>query len=93
MQLATRVAAALRDEEIDLVAGVITITGKGDRQRRVYLADPDIRDLLVEYISARDARGHSGPPFLVNSRGGAASPQFVRRLNRTSENMWPSLGG
>ncbi len=74
--------AALRDEDIDLTAGVITITGKGDRQRRVYIPDSDIRDLMIAYLSARTKRGHAGPPFLVNSRGGAASPQFIRRLIR-----------
>lgn len=96
VKLATRVAAellfatgirvaelaALRDEDIDLIAGVITIIGKGDRQRRVYIPDPEIRDLLVAYTTARTARGHAGPSLLVNSRGGAASPQFIRRLIR-----------
>jgi integrase/recombinase XerD len=96
MQLSTRVAAellfatgirvaelaALRDEDIDLTAGVITITGKGDRQRRVYIPDAEIRDLLVAYNKARTDHGHAGPSFLVNSRGGPASPQFIRRLIR-----------
>src|SRR4051794_35150673 len=33
--------ASLRDEDIDLTAGVITIVGKGSRQRRVYIPDSD----------------------------------------------------
>jgi integrase/recombinase XerD len=96
IQLSTRVAAellfatgirvaelaALRDEDIDLAAGVITITGKGDRQRRVYIPDAEIRDLLVTYRTARTEHGHSGPSLMVNSRGGPASPQFIRRLIR-----------
>lgn len=74
--------AALRDDDIDLTAGVITIVGKGSRQRRVYIPDSEIRDLILSYRHARDARGREAGPFLVNSRGGAASPQYIRRLVR-----------
>lgn len=74
--------AALRDEDIDLAAGVITIIGKGSRQRRVYIPDSDIRDLIVGYRLARDARDREEDSFLVNSRGGGASPQYIRRLVR-----------
>jgi integrase/recombinase XerC len=75
--------ASLRDDDIDLTAGVITIIGKGSRQRRVYIPDSEIRELVVAYRHARNARGHETESFLVNSRGGAASPQFIRRLVRT----------
>jgi len=64
--------ASLRDDDIDLTAGVITIVGKGSRQRRVYIPDSDIRDLIVAYRYARDARDRDVESFLVNSRGGAA---------------------
>jgi len=74
--------ASLRDDDIDLTAGVITIDGKGSRQRRVYIPDSDIRELVITYRQARNARGHRTEAFLVNSRGGAASPQFLRRLVR-----------
>lgn len=74
--------AGLRDIDIDLVASVITIIGKGSRQRRVYVPDSEIRDLIVVYRQARDAREHEAESFLINSRGGAASPQYIRRLVR-----------
>ena len=74
--------AGLRDADIDLSAGVITILGKGSRQRRVYIPDSDIRDLIVAYRHARDARERDSDSFLVNSRGGTASPQYIRRLVR-----------
>jgi integrase/recombinase XerC len=75
--------AALRDSDIDLAAGVITIIGKGSRQRRVYIPDAEIRELILAYRLARDAReSESSDTFLVNSRGGAASPQYIRRLVR-----------
>ena len=75
--------AALRDDEIDLAAGVITIIGKGSRQRRVYIPDAEIRELIVAYRHARNALGHTSETFLTNSRGGPASPQHIRRLVRT----------
>lgn len=74
--------ASLRDEDIDLTAGVISIIGKGSRQRRVYIPDSDIRDLIVAYRCERDSRDREVESFLVNSRGGAASPQYIRRLVR-----------
>ena len=75
--------ASLRDDDIDLTAGVITIIGKGSRQRRVYIPDADIRELVIAYRHARNAREHTAESFLVNSRGGPASPQYIRRLVRT----------
>jgi integrase/recombinase XerD len=75
--------AGLRDDDIDLTAGVITIIGKGSRQRRVYIPDSDIRELVVAYRHARAAREPEAESFLINSRGGPASPQFIRRLVRT----------
>lgn len=74
--------AALRDRDVDLTAGVISIIGKGDRQRRVYIPDTEVRDLLEAYRRARATRGYQGDHFMVNSRGGAASPQYIRRLIR-----------
>lgn len=74
--------AGLRDDDIDLTAGVITIIGKGSRQRRVYVPDSEIRELVVAYRHARNARERATESFLMNSRGGAASSQYIRRLVR-----------
>jgi len=74
--------ATLRDDDIDLTASVITIIGKGSRQRRVFIPDSDIRELVVAYRHARSAMDHSPVSLLVNSRGGPASPQYIRRLIR-----------
>lgn len=74
--------AGLRDDDIDLTAGVITIIGKGSRQRRVYVPDSEIRELVAAYRHARNARENTTESFLMNSRGGAASPQYIRRLVR-----------
>jgi len=74
--------AALRDDDIDLTCGVITIIGKGSRQRRVYIPDAEIRELIVTYRQARNSRHHLEDSFLTNSRGGAASAQYIRKLVR-----------
>lgn len=74
--------AGLRDDDIDLTAGVITIIGKGSRQRRVYVPDAEIRELVAAYRHARNARAFTTESFLMNTRGGPASPQYIRRLVR-----------
>lgn len=74
--------AGLRDDDIDLTAGVIKIIGKGSLQRRVYVPDSEIRELIVAYRHARDTGERTTKSFLINSRGEAASPQYIRRLVR-----------
>lgn len=73
--------ASLLDAAVDVDDGTITIIGKGNRQRRVYVPD-DIKSLLRDYRTARDRAPSTADTFLVNSRGDAASPQMIRRLVR-----------
>jgi site-specific recombinase XerD len=73
--------AGLLDAAVDVDDGTITIIGKGNRQRRVYVPD-DIKSLLRDYRTARDRSPSTADTFLVNSRGDAASPQMIRRLVR-----------
>jgi integrase/recombinase XerD len=73
--------AGLLDAAVDVEDGTITIVGKGNRQRRVFVPD-DIKSLLRDYRIARDRCVASAETFLVNSRGDAASPQMIRRLVR-----------
>jgi site-specific recombinase XerD len=72
--------ASLQDRAVDLDDGTITIVGKGNRQRRVFIPE-EIKSLLRDYRAARD-RCSDADTFLVNSRGAAASPQMIRRLIR-----------
>lgn len=72
--------AGLLDAAVDIEDGTITIIGKGNRQRRVFLPD-DLKSLVHDYRTARD-RCASADTFLVNSRGEASSPQMIRRLVR-----------
>lgn len=73
--------ASLLDAAVDVDDGTITIIGKGNRERRVFVPD-DIKALLRDYRAARDLSPPTAETFLVNSRGAAASPQMIRRLVR-----------
>lgn len=72
--------ASMLDAAVDIDDGTITIVGKGNRQRRVFLPE-DLKALVSDYRAVRD-RCASADTFLVNSRGEAASPQMIRRLVR-----------
>jgi len=73
--------ASLLDSAVNVEEGTITIIGKGNRQRRVFVPD-ELKSLLRDYRTARDRAASSAETFLVNSRGAAASPQMIRRLVR-----------
>ena len=74
--------ASLLDAAVDLEEGTITIVGKGNRQRRVFVPE-EIKALLRDYRVARDRCANEADTFLINSRGAPASPQHIRRLVRT----------
>jgi integrase/recombinase XerD len=73
--------ASLLDQAVDLEDGTITIIGKGNRQRRVFVPE-EIKVLLTDYRTVRDRCVAEADTFLINSRGAAASPQMIRRLVR-----------
>ncbi|HEX8154658.1 MAG TPA: tyrosine-type recombinase/integrase [Thermoanaerobaculia bacterium] len=73
--------ASLLDVAVDVDDATITIIGKGNRQRRVFIPD-ELKSLLSDYRIVRDRCASSAATFLVNSRGDAASPQMIRRLIR-----------
>jgi site-specific recombinase XerD len=73
--------AGLLDAAVDLEDGTITIIGKGNRQRRVFVPD-ELKTVLSDYRTARDRAAATADTFLINSRGAAASPQMIRRLIR-----------
>jgi len=73
--------ATLLDAAVDVDDGTITIIGKGNRQRRVFVPE-ELKSLLRDYRAVRDRCPSTAETFLVNSRGDAASPQMIRRLVR-----------
>ncbi|HEV2718970.1 MAG TPA: tyrosine-type recombinase/integrase [Thermoanaerobaculia bacterium] len=74
--------ASLLDAAVDLEDGTITIVGKGNRQRRVFVPE-EIKSILSDYRAVRDRGACEAATFLINSRGAPASPQHIRRLVRT----------
>jgi site-specific recombinase XerD len=73
--------ASLLDAAVDVDEGTITIIGKGNRERRVFVPD-ELKSLLRDYRIVRDRCPSTAETFLINSRGDAASPQMIRRLVR-----------
>lgn len=73
--------ASLSDHAVNVEDGTITVIGKGDRQRWVFVPD-DVKALLRNYRVLRDRIGSSVGTFLVTSRGAAPSTQMIRRLIR-----------
>jgi len=73
--------AGLLDSGVNFEEGIITIVGKGNRQRRVFILQ-EIADVLLEYRRVRDSRNPTATTFLTNTHGNAASPECIRRLIR-----------
>jgi site-specific recombinase XerD len=73
--------AALPDRAVNLDDATITIVGKGDRQRRVFVPD-EVAALLRHYQAERSRRAPHAASFLVNAHGAPTSPQLLRRLVR-----------
>lgn len=74
--------AGVQVEDVDLTEGVITVTGKGNRQRRVFLPDATVVALVTAYLEARARFAPDHATCLINSRGRPATTQFLRKLVR-----------
>ncbi|KAA0678344.1 tyrosine-type recombinase/integrase [Azospirillum brasilense] len=68
--------------DIDLIERVITIMGKGSRQRRVFLPDDETAALVSAYHAATAARRGAHDGFVVTASGVPGTTQFVRSLLR-----------
>jgi integrase/recombinase XerD len=64
---------------VSLDEGAARVHGKGSREREVFLLDPDLKDLLRQYLLLRAAWAVDTPSLLLNTRGASASPQFIRK--------------
>lgn len=74
--------AAVRLSDLDAAQGVITVNGKGNRQRRVFLPSEPLLRLTGRYLNLRAARtpGHDG--FVLAPSGGKVSTQQLRLVVR-----------
>ena len=73
-------AAALRRDDVQLDARTARVTGKGGKQRMVYLTEPAARSLAA-YLRQRFAvqpGSRSEPAVFINRRGGALSDRGMR---------------
>ena len=73
----------LRTGDLDLDGGIVTVWGKGSKQRRVPLSDPStaaLRRWLGEGRGQMAATSEVGDRLFVNLRGNPLTPRDVRRL-------------
>lgn len=66
--------------DIDLKDFIIKITGKGNRERRVFINDPDLTRLIEAYTKLRACCSPTENHLLITTQGNPASPQFLRKL-------------
>lgn len=76
----------LRDQDVDLLSGVITVRGKGRKQRLCPLGSPAcraVRDAMRrrdELLGAPAGGGSRARPVFANLDGGALTPRSVERF-------------
>ena len=73
---------ALRCEDIDLDKRALLITGKGRRQRQVFLTNEWITSLTGAYLATRASLGITHPRLLFNRHHDALSTAALRRRLR-----------
>ncbi len=70
---------SLRLAALSLEEGTARVEGKGSRERDVFLLDPDVKELIRQYVRLRSTWVADTCALLLNSRGNSASPQFIRK--------------
>ncbi len=65
--------------DVDLTSRTLNIKGKGNRERRVFLVDRDIIELVEQYLALRWRLKPVTGNFLVTSCATPASPDYIRR--------------
>jgi len=72
--------------DIDIEQGTITIVGKGNRQRRVFLTDDDIRYLMRHYTNARYLRTPTAEHLFTTVTGKPLPTAHIRKaLHRLTQ--------
>lgn len=71
---------SLRENDINLHDGTILIYGKGSKERRLQLGNPDVITALETYESKFSSEIQACGSFFVNQSGRPLSDQAVRRM-------------
>ena len=69
---------AIRIEDINLIEGAVKVIGKGNKQRKVFLVDEEIKSLIQLYLEVRKQFSPITEALLINSRGLAVTTQIIR---------------
>jgi integrase/recombinase XerD len=77
---------SIHEEHIFWYEGRIRILGKGQRERYVFMPDPELITLLQNYNQIKSITNPQCTTLLVNSRGKPASTQYIRKLIKVLSN-------
>jgi len=66
-------------DDIELSCDAITINGKGNRQRRVFLTDPETQRQLNAYLKLRAKYNPTHNRLLITPNGSSVEPDYIRR--------------
>jgi len=70
---------SIRLEDLDLPSGTINIKGKGNRERKVYIVDDELKRMVRRYLWARKCKKLRTDSFLVSKRGLSVKPSQIRK--------------
>jgi integrase/recombinase XerC len=71
-------ALSLTRREAPLAAGVMRITGKGNKERVVPIL-PIVAEAIADYVALRPFAGTPDEPLFLGTRGGTLNPRIVQR--------------
>lgn len=71
---------SLTPSNVDLHDGIILIYGKGAKERRIQISNPDVLRILMEYRLTYALEIENANHFFVNQNGRPLSDQAVRRM-------------
>ncbi len=66
-------------QDIDFSSRIIAIKGKGNRERRVFLVDDQIKEQIIAYTKRRSETTPRTNVLLVTQRGTPATPDHIRK--------------
>lgn len=69
----------IKINDLDINAGALRVTGKGARERTVFILDQDLKKLTVDYIKKRAPFSCDQHALLLLPSGHAATPDYIRR--------------